>query len=350
MCQICAFTALLDIALDLKSKHSKLLLSVITQDQGHQHSPLEMTTAIPTIWGATRTTTFFTTATAVPGDVVYLQFPTVSSSPVLEYTTLPSPTDPGIKQFPNGQPILVLTQVDGVIVNPQSQTLSTATIVQAPPPLYPTDTDGGKLALVSPSSHWSDWTHGQRSGVIAAIVLSIVLLIGLCIYASTVRRKRKKIEKDMEKGYRMPRRKSKLRQIGTHLFKKPASKSHQRTGGIEGIEGIELGPAASRAVDGNPSSAPTARQSVRTRDRLPSQAVSSSATPNVRESAVREPQERDRPSRNGPLERTIRSVARAVVPTGQAEPETQQDRNARSVAGEPERRRASGREAAGGRA
>lgn len=308
-----------------------------------------MATAIPTIWGATRITTVFTTATAVAGDVVYLQFPTLSSSPPLEYTTLPLPTDPGVKQFPNGQPILVLTQVDGVIVNPQSQTLSTATIVQAAPPLYPTDTDGGKLALVPPSSHWSDWTHGQRSGVIAAIVLSIVLLIGLCIYASTVRRKRKKIGKDMEKGYRMPSRKSRLRQIGTDLFKKTVSKPQQRTGGIDGIEGIALGPAASRAVDGNPSSAPTARQSLRTRDRLPPQAISSSATPNVRDSAMREPQHHDRPSRNGPLEQTLRSVARAVDPTGQAESEPQQGRNVRSVAGEHERRRASDREAAGGR-
>ncbi|KAI9723328.1 MAG: hypothetical protein M1812_001211 [Candelaria pacifica] len=308
-----------------------------------------MTTAIPTIWGATRTTTFFTTATAVPGDVVYLQFPTLSSSPPLEYTTLPSPTDPSIKLFPNGQPILVITQVDGVIINPQSQILSTATIVQAAPPLYPTDTDGGKLALVQPSSHWSNWTSGQRDGVIAAIVLSILLLIGLCIYASMIRRKRKKIQKDMEKGYRIPRRKSGLKQRWTGLFSNRKSKPREGGRRIEGIERIELGPAASRAVDGNPSSAPTARQSVRTRDRLPSQQVSSSTAPNVRDPATREPLDRDRSSRGVPPTRTIRSMARTADQTELAEAEPQQERTIRSVARDSDRRRASDRQTVEGR-
>ncbi|KAI9702427.1 MAG: hypothetical protein M1836_000906 [Candelina mexicana] len=297
-----------------------------------------MATATPTIWGATRTTTFFTTATAVPGEVVYLQFPTLSSSPLLDYTTLPSPTNPSLKQFPNGQPILVLTQVNGVIVDPQSQTLSTATIVQAAPPLYPTDTDGGKLALVPPSSHWTNWTSSQRGGVIAAIVLSTLLLIGLCIYASMLRHKRKKIEKDMAKGYRVPRPKSRLRQRWGELFRKRTSKPRESGRRIEGIEDIELGPAASRAVDGDPSSAPTARQSIRTRDRLPSQEVSSSATPNIRDPATRAPPDRNRLSREVPPTQNIRSMARTADQTRLAEAEPQQVRTIRSVARESDRR------------
>ncbi|KAI9813936.1 MAG: hypothetical protein M1832_006021 [Thelocarpon impressellum] len=70
-------------------------------------------TSYPIIWGATRTTTFETSVTAEPGDVVFLRFPTLTGPVPTEYTTLPAPTDPAAKDFPNGLPVLVLTQVNG---------------------------------------------------------------------------------------------------------------------------------------------------------------------------------------------------------------------------------------------
>lgn len=212
----------------------------------------------PIIWGATRTTTFTTSATATPGEVVYFNFPVLTTSQTLEYTILPSPTSPNSKQFPNGQPILVLTQVDGVIINPQGQTLSTATVVQAPPPLFPTLPPGDKLTLVPPSYKWETWTTGEKAGVVVAAVLAFFGLIVALWYVCGLRRKRKKVEKDMEKG---PTGGGNGK--GKKGKNKAASVRSVRTRdgprGIEGMDNVEMGPAARRSVLGDPSSAPAQR-------------------------------------------------------------------------------------------
>lgn len=213
----------------------------------------------PTIWGATRTTTFTTIATATPGEVVYFNFPTLTTSLPLEYTTLPSPTAPNAKQFPNGQPILVLTQVDGVIMNPQGQVLSTATVIQAPPPLYPTLPPGGKVNLVQPSYEWSTWSAGERAGVIVAIVLAILGLLAALWYVCGLRRKRKRMEKDMEKGPQGGGGDGRKKKRWAKGFGNNPSAQQSGPRGIEGMENVEMGPAARRSVHGEPSSVPTRR-------------------------------------------------------------------------------------------
>ncbi|MCJ1364651.1 hypothetical protein MMC16_003766 [Acarospora aff. strigata] len=211
----------------------------------------------PTIWGATRTTTFTTSTTATPGEIIYISFPTLTTSQVLEYTTLPSPTSPNSKWFPDGQPILILTQVNGVIVNPQGQTLSTATVVQSPPPLYPTLPPGDKIQLVQPSYHWANWSTGEKAGVIVASVAVGIGLIGAIWYVCVQRRKRNRLERDMERGPnggRGARKKGKVsRGSGAGAEAGPR--------GIEGIENVEMGPAARRSIVGDPSSAPARRRS-----------------------------------------------------------------------------------------
>ena len=156
-----------------------------------QEASEAMTTTYPTVWGATRTTTFVTSVTAEPGDVIFLRFPVQTPPPPTEYTTLPAPSDPGAKGYPNGLPILILTQVNGVIFDPQSTTLTTATVVQQLPPGFSTDINDGKLALVSPSYKWSTWTSAERGGVVAAAVLSGLVLITLFVYTCMLRRKKK---------------------------------------------------------------------------------------------------------------------------------------------------------------
>ncbi|KAI9876859.1 MAG: hypothetical protein M1830_005446 [Pleopsidium flavum] len=213
----------------------------------------------PTIWGATRTTTFTTIATGTPGEVVYFNFPILTASQSLDYTTLPSPTASNSKQFPNGQPILVLTQVNGVIMNPQGQVLSTATVVQAPPPLYPTLPPGGKVNLVEPSYKWSTWSAGERAGVIVAIVLAILGLLAALWYICGLRRKRKRMEKDMEKGPKGGGTGGKKQKRWTKGQGNLSSGQKNGPRGIEGMENVEMGPAARRSVHGEPSSAPTRR-------------------------------------------------------------------------------------------
>jgi len=221
---------------------------------------------VPTIWGATQTTTFTTTMTGTVGQVLYFAFPTLTTSQPLSYTTLPSPTDPNSKQFPAGLPILVITQVDGIIVNPSGQTLSTATIVQALPASAnstltstSTSTPGGtgKVDPVQsqPSSGWMAWSTGAKAGVvIAGVVCGLGLLVALW-YVWAARQKRKRLERDMEKGPGGGGAGERKKGKRSYTKKKKASAPEEGPGGIEGMEGVEVGPAARRSLQGEASSA-----------------------------------------------------------------------------------------------
>jgi hypothetical protein len=158
------------------------------------------TTVLPTIWGATRTTTITTVITAAPGDVVFLQFPTQTSPPTLEYTTISQvPDDPNSKIFPNGLPILVLTQLNGVIVDQQNQTLTTVSTVQTAPQPLSFDPDA-KLKLVKPNGGWSHWNSAEKIGVIAAAALAGLLLVGAFACILITGRRSQKKGKDVENG------------------------------------------------------------------------------------------------------------------------------------------------------
>ncbi len=235
----------------------------------------------PTVWGATRTTTFTTTVTGTPSEVIYIAFPTLTSTLPLEYTTLPSPSNSNSKIFPNGQPILVLTQVDGVIVDPTGQTISTATVVQAPPPLYPTLPAGNKINLVDPSYKWATWSRGERAGVIVAIVVAVLGMIAAFWYVCAQRRKRTRLEKDMEKGplrggntdkKKKKKRNKELTMSGAlgglgRVFSRARPSNQSGPRGIEGLETVEIGPAARRSVTGEPSTATTRGTEERKRTR-----------------------------------------------------------------------------------
>lgn len=214
----------------------------------------------PTLWGATRTTTFTTTTTATVGQVVFFAFPTLATHQSFQYTILPSPTSLSSKQYPDGLPILVLTQVDGIIVDPSGQILTTATIMQTAP-MSPMSPNGEQVTLVPGSNTWQDWTQAQRGGVIAGIVFSVLGLIAVSVYLCHVRRKRKKIEKDMETGPRGDGRRTKSR---------TRKKEKRGPRGIAGLAGVEMGPAAMRSGHENMSSGPPPRRSgVGRTDQLP---------------------------------------------------------------------------------
>lgn len=166
------------------------------QAQSEVQTLQEVSATYPTIYGAVRTTTFTTTISAEPGDVVYLKFPTATPAPPFEYTTRPAQTDVNSKDYPNGLPILVLTQVDGIVLNSLSTTLTTATIIQAVPPAFTTDPDAEKLELVSPSYKWTTWSSAERGGVIAATVLSTLMIITLIVYLCVLRKRHKRNDEE----------------------------------------------------------------------------------------------------------------------------------------------------------
>lgn len=206
----------------------------------------------PTLWGATRTTTFTTTTTATIGQVIFFIFPTLTTPQSFQYTTLPSPTSPFSKDYPGGLPILVLTQVNGIIVDPSGQILTTATIVQTAP-TSPTSPNRANTTLVPGDSAWRNWTPGQKGGVIAAIVFSVLGLIGVILLLCRVRRQRNKMERDMETDPRENRGRAR-----TRTRKK---EEHVGPRGIADLAGVELGPAAMRSVQANVSTAQQRRRS-----------------------------------------------------------------------------------------
>ncbi|KAI9888321.1 MAG: hypothetical protein M1814_000574 [Vezdaea aestivalis] len=152
----------------------------------------------PTIYGHTQTRTLSTTVVANPGEVLFLSFPQPTTSEPTQYTTLPLPTNTAAKQFPNGQPILFLTQVEGIVFNDQGRAITTATIVQAPPAPYTPDPAGGKVALEDPSYEWKSWSPGEKAGVVIACVVAFVLISSLLIYLCAIRRQRNKKERGHE--------------------------------------------------------------------------------------------------------------------------------------------------------
>src|SRR5439155_16061228 len=84
-------------------------------------------------------------------------------------------------------------------VNPQNQTLTIVSTVQAAPEPFLPGTDAGKVNFVPPDSTWSRWSSAEKGGVIAAAVLAGLLLITVCAYICVTGQSRKKI-KDTEKG------------------------------------------------------------------------------------------------------------------------------------------------------
>ena len=183
---------------------SKDISDIADQDILASASMADPTVTYPIAYGATSTLTISTSLTANPGEVVYLQFPSATKSQAIEYTTLLIPTDPDLKQFPNGQPILVLTQVEGILINSASSTFSTATIVQAPSPQPTSDPANGKLILVDPLYNYSTWSRGERIGVIIAAVATFIAVVFLLAYMRRIAKRRRRRQKDAERTLQEP--------------------------------------------------------------------------------------------------------------------------------------------------
>ncbi|MCJ1480715.1 hypothetical protein MMC06_000870 [Schaereria dolodes] len=206
----------------------------------------------PTTFGATVTTTVTTTQTATLGQVIYLTIPTPATPPPLQYTSIPFPTLPDQKQYPSGLPILVLTQVNNVIIDPSGNVLETATIVQGPPPVGPTLPSGQKVILVPPVTGWRSWTAGEQAGVIVAAVFLGVGLIATGIWVCCVHRRRRKVEREAKKRHRDGRRGSRHKKeksgVVALLLKQlfDGSGSRGRSGGLRNGKDVEDGERRSK--------------------------------------------------------------------------------------------------------
>ncbi len=183
-----------------------------------------------TIYGAVKTTTLSTTVTAFEGSTSQVQYPNPPRTHATQYTLVPSPTDPASKYFPNPLPILVLTEIDAVVVNPAGQVLTTITSVQTAPT--------GDIVYQSNSSilktscrDWACWSAGKKAGVIIGAVLGffLLVLVLVCCYCCCCRRgSRKKRRRDEELG------KSQIRAVKRGSTKEKTGDSHLRRDAVHG--------------------------------------------------------------------------------------------------------------------
>ncbi|KAL8806722.1 MAG: hypothetical protein Q9182_001119 [Xanthomendoza sp. 2 TL-2023] len=128
----------------------------------------------------TTTTTLLYSTTATIGAVLHLTIPTPLTPVPTSYTALPLPASPDSKAYPNGLPILVLTELDVVVYDTSSnEALTTVTTVQKAPGATDAVKADGDAYL---KNDWSDWTGAERVGVIVGIVVTVILTTGMLLW------------------------------------------------------------------------------------------------------------------------------------------------------------------------
>ncbi|MCJ1232938.1 hypothetical protein MMC14_000892 [Varicellaria rhodocarpa] len=144
-------------------------------------APAVIISLLSIMYAYTTTTTITTTVTGTLGQALYLPFPVATTVAPLEYTMLPSPTNPASKLYPTPLPILTITQVENVVVDPSGRVIETATMVQATPPAgttLPSGQEAGeKVFLEPPLSGWASRPEATKVGLIAGLALALVLVV-----------------------------------------------------------------------------------------------------------------------------------------------------------------------------
>ncbi|KAI4207462.1 MAG: hypothetical protein LQ346_000507 [Caloplaca aetnensis] len=165
----------------MSSSSSSSTFSTSTSSSSSSIPRLSASVPHPLPFGATSTTTLSTTASATIGAVLHLTIPTASSPHPTPYTLLPVPTSPGAKFYPDGLPVLVLTQVDAVVFDVDGgRVLSTVTAVQRAPDATGSVKTEGASAVIG--NGWAGWTKAQMDGVIVAGVLVAAIVAGMLVW------------------------------------------------------------------------------------------------------------------------------------------------------------------------
>ncbi len=113
--------------------------------------------------------------------MLHLTIPTASSPQPTPYTLLAVPTSRGAKFYPDGLPVLVLTQVDAVVVDVVGGgVLSTVTTVQRVSGATAGVKTEGANAVVG--NGWAGWTKAQMDGVIVAGVVVAAIVAGMLVW------------------------------------------------------------------------------------------------------------------------------------------------------------------------
>ncbi|KAL9032398.1 MAG: hypothetical protein Q9214_007986, partial [Letrouitia sp. 1 TL-2023] len=145
-----------------------------------------------------------------------------------------------------GLPILVVTQLDAAIWDVAAgRVLSTATRVFGPTGAVEsgaTSSTGSSSAEAGDKKDaWEGWSWAERGGVLAVSAVCAVALVGVLGYVLLKRGKRRRWWLELE----LERKREREVERGALLSGKEKEKEKERK--IEGLEDIEVGPAALRS-------------------------------------------------------------------------------------------------------
>lgn len=191
---------LLPRQVSLKTRRTSILLPLlnnsITDRKILAMAPSNL--SISTLYGATITTTFFSSYTVTSHQTDYtIQFPTMTGSPYVPYTTISTIAAGGATSLTTA-PVLVLTNVAGVALSTNGQAIKTATLVEqlttpaslttilTQPTSTTTMTNSASDTATSstvPCSAWSCWDQSQQAATIVGSVFGFLVLLGLLWWA-----------------------------------------------------------------------------------------------------------------------------------------------------------------------
>lgn len=200
-------------------------------------------------YSATRTTLFTTTITA-PADAksvsIYYPQPEVTQAP--EFVTVTVPRVEAGAESVTVLPVLVLTDVLGVVVSTDGTPLKTGTLVE-PAPAQATGWVDGSMATPDCSA-WKCWTKGQQAGTAVAIVVTALGIWALCVWGFCWRpMKKREKERDVESG----NSKKKLRLGFTGWTGWPFREKEKDSGSESSTAGLARPPRSSIVIQVPPS-------------------------------------------------------------------------------------------------
>jgi hypothetical protein len=157
-----------------------------------------------TIYGGVSTNTYTTTITASgiysQASITALSWPTPTTTEPIEYTSFPIPTDPASKYFSGLLPIVVVTVVDGVVVNTVGQPITTIAEVQAQPAYVLYNPAPVNTRTECSANFYTCWSTSQKAGIILAIILGglliLIFLIWFCCFMRIPRSRKPDEEED----------------------------------------------------------------------------------------------------------------------------------------------------------
>lgn len=154
-------------------------------------------------YGTTRTT-FFTTTITAPANAksvsIYYPQPEVTQAPEFVAVTVPRVEAGTEVESLTTLPVLVLTDVVGVIVSTDGTPLKTGTLVE-PAPAQETGWVNGSMSATQDCSTWKCWTKGQQAGTAVAIIIAALGIWAVCVWGFCWKPKKKKEkERDIESG------------------------------------------------------------------------------------------------------------------------------------------------------